>query len=80
MFNVIQEFDYAKVRDGEVFPDCARDLTVIDVDTGKELDRLAVEVNAKSGWADVFTVGDDRVADWRMTERIHGNFRLVLCK
>ena len=79
MLDVLQEFDYAKVRDGEVFPDCAHELTVIDVDTGKELDRIAVEVNAKSGWADVFT-NEECPKNWRETERIHGNFRIVLCK
>jgi len=77
MLNILQEFDYAKVSDDEVIPDCAHSLTIIDTDTGKELDRLAVEVDAKAGWAEVYTDEKDP-EDWRKTERIHGNFRIVL--
>ena len=42
MFNVIEEFTHAKANE---FPDCVAKITVIDMDTGKEFDRQAIEVN-----------------------------------
>ncbi len=75
MFNVIEEFTHAKANE---FPDCVAKITVIDMDTGKEFDRQAIEVNTVEGWADVYVEPRDPAANEWEIERVKGNFRLVL--
>ncbi len=77
MFNVIEEFTHAKAHE---FPDCVAELTIIDMDTGKEFARQAVEVNTIEGWADVYVEPHDPAANMYEIERVKGNFRLVLVK
>lgn len=75
MFSVLQEFDHARAHE---FPDCVANLTIIDMDTGKEFDRAAVEVHAVEGWAEVYVEPRNPDSPEWETEIVKGNFRIVL--